>query len=105
VWIRHAFGAEEDDPAKDTLVRLIGELDTSDAEHGAVSISTESGWTLSAHRDGSVVWENVERDDEPRHMQGQARDRMVSLFAAVADGHLQSVEEQPWRYGYPSQRA
>ena len=100
--MRHAYGTAEQLVDVDALPELIAELASSDEEHGDVSISLESGWTLSAHRDGSVVWGNVEGDEEPRHLVGVTGDEMVKLFRLVAERDVGRLESLPWRVGYPS---
>lgn len=99
--ITHRMGDMESDPPLDRLRALIGELDADDPEHPDVAVSHESGWTLSAYSDGLVVWENVEEGDDPRHLRGVARERLLDLFTAVAQGDLDAVEKEAWLPGYP----
>lgn len=83
------------------LDRILSELDQDwNDEHPDVSIQDESGWCLSAFQSGLLVWENVESDDEPRHMTAVPRARVRELFLRVAEGDLASVDAADWLPGY-----
>ncbi len=59
--IRHTDSSGERNPPLECLSSLYDELASADQEHGDVAvIHDESGWTISAHRDGRLVME--ERD-------------------------------------------
>lgn len=98
-FVTHLDGAMDADPPLSALPDLLDELAGADEEHPDVAVSDESGWTLSAFRDGRVVWENVEADDAPRQMEGLDRDRLLSLFEALARGDIATVEAAPWEPG------
>ena len=94
-------GASHLDVDDEEIDRILDELDGPvDEEHPNVSISHESGWGLSAFQSGAVVWENVEGDDEPRHMSAVPRDRVRELFRRLAVGDIDAVEAEPWLPGY-----
>jgi hypothetical protein len=63
-------------------------------------LTHESGWSLSAFPSGRLVWEDVESDLEPRHMNGVARERVLVLWRALAAGDFGEVERNEWRDGY-----
>ena len=97
--VMHRMGNHERDPDVGTLPDLIAELDSDDAEHPDVAISTAEGWTLSAMQGGDVYWENIEDDPDDavvRYMRELPRERTLELFRAVARGDLGEVESQPW---------
>lgn len=79
---------------------LLDSLDLVDIEHPDVCLTHESGWSLSAFPSGLLVWENVESDAAPRHMSGVSRERVLSLWLALAAGDIAQVEENEWRAGY-----
>lgn len=81
--------------------RVLDELDgPQDPEHPEVALSHESGWTLSAFPNGSVVWENVESDSEPRHRHDVDRGEIRQLWLALAAGRITDVDEFGWFPGY-----
>lgn len=82
------------------LPALLDELSQADDEHPDVAVKHESEWTLSVYRSGKVVWENVEADDEPRHLDGLVREATLALMAALINGRLDVIEAQPWAPGY-----
>lgn len=98
--ITHLDGTMEQQAPLDTFAALLAELDHADGEHTDVAISHESGWTLSAFADGRLVWENVEGDEEPGHLEDVPRDEAVRLGTLVATGDLDQVAARPWRAGY-----
>lgn len=80
-------------------MEILSELDHSDAEHPDAWLTHESGWTLSAHESGVLVWENVESGASPRHMRGVPRERILDLWIRLAAGLLAELEQEPWRAG------
>ncbi|WBB89963.1 hypothetical protein [Verrucosispora sp. WMMC514] len=98
--ITHRAGAMEDyTPGK--VPELVAELDAYvDDEHPDVSVSHDSGWTLSAFPSGLVVWENLEDDDTPRHLRDVTRAQLAELMTHCGEGHLDQLERLPWREGY-----
>lgn len=90
--LTHRSGAMTPYVARDDVEDLLAELDAeADSEHPDVSVTHESGWTLSAFQTGLVVWENVEAEDPPEHRHGLARDEVRRLFVCVAEGDMAQV--------------
>ncbi len=100
--IRHTSGATESNPPLDALDSLLAEVNGRDPEHPDVSVSHESGWTISVFTRGRVIWENVEEDRDvgARHLDGMAISEIKSLLAALAQGRVHEVESYPWIPGY-----
>ena len=97
--VTHVQGDSE--PATlEVLPALVRELDEADVEHPDVSVSHESEWTLSAFASGLLVWENVEEDDEPRHMRDVPRAVVLRHFETLVRGDLEAVHALPWSPGY-----
>jgi hypothetical protein len=94
-------GASQENPSIEIIERVLGDLDgVDDAEHPDVSLSHESGWTLSAFPSGLVVWENVECETEPRHRRGVSRPEVRRLWLLLAGGDIASVDAYTWDQGY-----
>jgi len=100
--ITHIDGSMEQPGGISGFPALLDELDDATAEHGDVAVGHETGWTLSVLASGRVVWENVERDDHPRHLDGLSRDETLELMELVALGSIDAVESWPWVPGYGS---
>jgi hypothetical protein len=95
------MGAAHHDVNDEAIDRILAELDGPlDDEHPDVSIVHETGWGLSAFQSGLLIWENVEDDDEPRHMRPVPRAVVRDLFRLVAAGDLDALEAEPWQPGY-----
>lgn len=82
------------------LPALLAELDGADAEHTDVSVKDEHEWALIALPSGTVIWENVESDDEPRHLRGLNREAVMNLLTALVVGDYTMIESHPWESGY-----
>jgi hypothetical protein len=84
------------------MLEVLAELDADDPEHPDVAVEHETGWALSAFSSGLVVFENVEVDDDPRHMFGLSRADVVELWKLLASGAFAELESRPWLPGYGS---
>ena len=66
--ISHTDGSGEDNPPVDSLSALYDELESADQELGDVAvIHDDTGWCMSAHRDGRLVFVDL-GNGGPRHM-------------------------------------
>jgi len=84
------------------MLDVLAELDAEDSEHPDVALVHESGWALSAYGSGLLVLENVEGDEEPKHMRNVARPEVAELWSLLATGDLQALESRQWLPGYGS---
>jgi hypothetical protein len=79
---------------------ILKELERPDSEHPDVSLTHESGWTLSIFEKGLVTWEDLEADaNDPRHMIGVDRERALSMWIQLSRGELGAIEQEPWQPG------
>ncbi|WP_137868563.1 hypothetical protein V6U71_02065 [Sphingopyxis sp. J-6] len=101
-FVYHRYGASQRDPSPSIFSELLDELEErlDDTEHVAVSVVHESEWGLSISHGGYVAFENVESDDEPRHMKGLSREKLISLMENLAAGNLDELENERWQSGY-----
>lgn len=97
--ISHIHGASESNPSLETLGGLYDELERADGEHTDVGVTHESEWSLSAFRNGLLVWENVEEGD-PQHMRNVDREQTLRLWRLLADGHIDQIHKEDWNLGY-----
>lgn len=77
---------------------ILAELDVPDPEHPDTWLTHESGCSLSAHESGLLVWDNAS-GSPPRHMRGVSRARVLELWAKLAAGRIDEIEEEPWSPG------
>lgn len=96
---QHLYG-ETDDATVDGVRALLAELENADDEHPDVAVGHESGWTLSVFRDGFVVWEDVENEGDPRHLDGLAEAEVLRLMEVAVRDDLATVHALAWRPGY-----
>lgn len=96
----HWDGSSESNPPRDLLPALLDELGIADREHGDVTVVHEdSGWSMSAHRDGRLVFENLSSGGE-RHMKPISKERVIELWSRLIGGDIGAVLAEPWLAGY-----
>jgi hypothetical protein len=99
---RGRWGGDEAEPPVERLRALLHELDvqSEDIEHPDVSLTHATEWCLSAFSSGLLVWENLEGDN-PKHMKGVPREKVLALWLKLAEGDIAAVEAEPWLPGLP----
>jgi hypothetical protein len=98
--ILHTDGSGTENPTLESLDALYDELRSADREHGDVAvIHDDTGWCLSAHRDGRVVFEHL-KDGGQRHIIGLAKERVLDLWKRLAAGNIAALLSEPWKPGY-----
>lgn len=97
--VMHTDGSGEEAPALEALSELYDELHAADREHGDVAVVHETGWSLSAHRDGRVVLEHL-GDGGERHMFPGSKARVLELWHRLAAGDIDGLQREPWKSGY-----
>lgn len=97
----HRNGAMDNNPPIESLVELLSELDVDDDEHPDVSVTSESGWVLSAFQSGLLTWENEEDETiKPRHMKNVSRVKVLELWTKLADGKIEEINNEFREEGY-----
>lgn len=99
-WATHLMGESEVGIELDVLPALYDELAKADSEHTDVSITHESEWCLSAFNSGLLVWENVAGEGGPMHLKNAAKEKVISLWYALAQGRIEEVNREQWAEGY-----
>ncbi len=95
-----AGGAGDEDPSLDSLSDLCDETIDGDQEHGDVAVVHEdTGWCMSAHRNGRLVFEDLERGGE-RHMVPFPKARVLQYWRRLIAGESDQLLAEPWRPGY-----
>lgn len=96
----HSDGSGETNPPLESFSLLYDELLSADREHGDVSvIHDDTGWSMSAHRDGRLVFEHLENGGE-RHMMPVSKVRVLELWERLIDGDIDGLLTEPWKPGY-----
>ena len=96
----HMDGSGEDNPPVISLSVLYDELSSSGIKDGNVAvIHDDSGWCMSAHRDGSLVFEHLSEGGE-RHMTSVPKKQVVELWKRLIEGDIDGLLAEPWTTGY-----
>ncbi|MFJ6629992.1 hypothetical protein ACIQMR_01120 [Streptomyces sp. NPDC091376] len=91
-------GGAIDEPDAETMRQVLDGLTDADDEHPDVSLSHESGWSLSAFASGLLLWENTEDDSVvPGEMHTVSREEVLRLFGLLAAGDIAAIEVLPWQ--------
>ena len=100
--VLHTDGSGDDNPPLESLSTLYDELLTADQEHGDVAvISDDTGWCMSAHRDGRLVFEQLgTRGKTARHMIPVPKGRVLELWKRLIEGDIDGLLLEPWKPGY-----
>ena len=94
------WGSDHSCPTPEQMREVLAELDADDIEHPSVSLTHDLEWCLAACPGGLLVWENLEADDQARHLNDVARERVLTLWIRLAEGRLAEIEAEPWIPGY-----
>jgi hypothetical protein len=87
-------------PPMESLSDLYDELHLSGIFDGDVSVThQDSGWCMSAYRDGRLVFEHLGEGGE-RHMIPVAKERVLELWKRLIDGDIAGLLKEPWEPGY-----
>lgn len=100
VSLNYRWGECIGDPTEQQMQDALDQLDVEDIEHQSVSIVHESEWCLGAYRGGLLVWEHVEGELEPRHMNNVSRERVLELWRKLMADKLDEIEREHWLPGY-----
>ena len=96
----HTDGSGDENPAVESLSDLYDELFSADREHGDVAVvHDDSGWSMSVHRDGRLVFEHLGKGGE-RHMIPVPKERVLELWRRLIAGDIDSLLDEPWKPGY-----
>ncbi|MFJ2739744.1 hypothetical protein ACIO3O_08755 [Streptomyces sp. NPDC087440] len=82
---------EPDAAARRTLI--VDGLADPEAVNPEVSLTHESGWSLTAYAGGLLLWENVEEEGTaaPETRDGVSVDEVVRVFDLLAEGEVEKV--------------
>jgi hypothetical protein len=101
----HMDASGEDDPPVESFSALYDELWSSGIVDGSVAVIHDgSGWCISAHRDGRVVFEHL-GDGGERHMMPVPKARVLHLWRRLVDGYIDGLLAEPWIPGYVQTQA
>ena len=99
-YVMHMDTQSEDNPPVASLGDLYDELVSSGIVDGNVSVvHDESGWCMSVHRDGRLVFEHLGSGGE-RHMLPVPKKRVLELWRRLIEGDIDGLLLEPWKPGY-----
>lgn len=96
----------DDDPPIESLSDLYDELYFSGITDGNVAvINDDTGWCMSAHRDGRLVFGHLGDQGDDRHMIPVPKVRVLELWKRLIQGDIDGLLKEPWKSGYNDDRA
>ena len=97
----HMDASGEEDPPFVSLSYLYDELRLSGIVDGNVAVvHDDTGWCMSAHRDGRLVFEHLGEKGTERHMTEVPKDRAIKLWTLLIQGEFDLLSTEPWIQGY-----
>ncbi|SPE51126.1 conserved hypothetical protein [Verrucomicrobia bacterium] len=98
----HSNGSGENNFPVERLPNLYDELLSADPEHGDVAVvNDDTGWCMSAHRDGRLVFERLgTRGTTARHMIPVSKAGVLELWKRLTRGDVEGLLKEPWRPSY-----
>jgi hypothetical protein len=97
----HMDASSDNDPPLESLSDLYDELYSSGIMDGDVSVAhDDSGWCISAHRDGRVVFGHLGDPSTDRHMIPVPKERVLDLWKRLIAGDIEGLLMEPWKPGY-----
>ncbi len=98
----HSDGSGENNVPLEGLSKLYDELSNADSEHGDVAVvNDDSGWCLSAHQDGRLVFERLgTRGATDRHMKKVSKEFVLELWKRLIQGDIEGLLSEDWKQGY-----
>jgi hypothetical protein len=102
--VMHMDANGDDEPPLESLPALYDELLSSGIFDGSVAvIHQDTGWCMSAHRDGRLVFEHL-ADGGERHMIPVQKERVIMLWKRLIAGDISGLLAEPWTMGYEQRR-
>ena len=96
----HMDGSGENNPPVESLLELYDELFSSGIVEGYVSvINDDSGWCISAYRDGRIVFGKLGDPQSDHHMIPVPKERVLELWRRLIDGDIEGLLREPWKPG------
>jgi hypothetical protein len=98
--VTHRYGSMSPFVADD-IDALLAELDApADPENPDMTVTHESGWSLSAFPSERLIWQDLEGDGPAAHIVDVDRATARRLMVAVGSGDLAAVHDAGWSPGY-----
>ncbi|WP_395736906.1 hypothetical protein [Prosthecobacter sp.] len=98
--VTHMDGSGDDDPPVQSLDALYDELKLSGIMDGSVAvIHDDTGWCMSAHRDGRLVFEHLTKGGE-MHMKPVRKEQVLELWQRLIEGNIGGLLSESWKSGY-----
>ncbi|WP_327178800.1 hypothetical protein OG599_28350 [Streptomyces sp. NBC_01335] len=91
-------GTPVEEPDADAVRAAVVSLGETERENPDISLTHESGWSLTAYAGGLLLWENVEDDSlVPGVIEKATTEDVLRLFGRLAAGDTDTVEAEGWR--------
>ncbi len=92
------YGVTELNPSEARLESLLkGLQEQDDAEHPDVSLTHDTGWTLTAYPKGTLTWENLSHAEGRRKLlRFLNAEQILEYWLLLASGQIDVIEKLPW---------
>lgn len=88
------------DPTRIEQIReMISQMTVKDREHPDAWMTHDSGWTLTLHEQGLIIWSNYDEDVDDRHIVTRDTEVAERLLVLLREGKISDIETMPWQPG------
>jgi len=95
-------GLDESNPPVESFPSLYDELSHSGITDGDVCVGDdETGWCISAYRNGNIVFGQAGDPSTERHMKNVPKERVIEYWNRLVAGDIEGLLAEPWEPGYP----
>ncbi|KAF0094671.1 MAG: hypothetical protein E1N59_1675 [Puniceicoccaceae bacterium 5H] len=95
------FGVTLVAPEEEEMREVLESLEDADfGEHPYVSLTHESGWTLSYYESGVLLLENLSGDEEleaPRYLRDVEQKQVLEYWKLLAAGKMKDIRALKWQ--------
>lgn len=78
---------------------MISQMTVKDREHPDAWMTHESGWTLTLHEQGLIIWGNPDEENDDRHIAMSDAALAERLLVLLREGEISEIEMMPWQPG------
>lgn len=98
-FVEMRWGGDGDCTGLDQIRKMISDMSTKDREHPDAWMTHDSGWTLTLHEQGLIIWGNPDEGREDRHIVTIDPNLIEELLLLLSAGKISQIEEYPWKPG------
>lgn len=98
-FIEQRWGGDGNFTGIDQIRKMISEMSVKDREHPDAWMTHDSGWTLTLHEQGLIIWGNPDEDIANRHIVTADVKFWERALVLLGEGKIHNIESMAWNAG------